>query len=100
MRRVLAGLVGGLSLVVTGKALACALPRPSAMASAKFANSTVNQSQRAIWNWNPKLAPCPVTSRTVVIAAATSVTNITGFLASVIGFSFLNESPIAGTIIA
>ena len=29
---------------------ACALPRPSATASAKLANSTVNQSQRLIWN--------------------------------------------------
>jgi hypothetical protein len=34
-----------------------------------------------------------------VIKAPTSVTNITGFLARVTGFNFLNESPIAGTII-
>ena len=32
------------------KESACALPRPSAMASAKLANSTVNQSQKMIWN--------------------------------------------------
>ncbi len=32
---------------------ACALPRPSAMASAKLANSTVNQSQRVIWRLKP-----------------------------------------------
>ena len=38
---------------------ACALPRPSATASAKFANSTVNQSQRLIWNEKPRL-PAPV----------------------------------------
>ena len=29
------------------------LPRASAIASAKFANSTVNQSHRAIWNVKP-----------------------------------------------
>ena len=34
---------------------ACALPRPSATASAKLANSTVNQSQRLIWNEKPRL---------------------------------------------
>ena len=33
---------------------ACALPRPSATASAKLANSTVNQSQRLIWNEKPR----------------------------------------------
>ncbi len=32
---------------VLRRASACALPRPSAMASAKLANSTVNQSQTA-----------------------------------------------------
>ena len=31
---------------------ACALPRPSATASAKLANSTVNHSQNAIWPEN------------------------------------------------
>ncbi len=35
---------------------ACALPRPSAMASAKLANSTVNHSQRMIWNSNSDMA--------------------------------------------
>ena len=38
-------------------ASACALPRPSATASAKLANSTVNQSQRMIWNEKPRLPP-------------------------------------------
>ena len=33
---------------VARSAFACALPRPSAIASAKFANSTVSQSQKAI----------------------------------------------------
>ena len=34
---------------VLRRASACALPRPSATASAKLANSTVNHSQNAIW---------------------------------------------------
>ena len=34
------------SLRILRRAAACALPRPSATASAKLANSTVNQSQR------------------------------------------------------
>ena len=34
---------------------ACALPRPSATASAKLANSTVNHSQRMIWKVKPRL---------------------------------------------
>ena len=49
------------SLRVLRSAAACALPRPSATASAKLAKSTVNQSQSAIWPtnsgspWLPKL---------------------------------------------
>ena len=38
---------------------ACALPRASAIASAKVANSTVNQSQRSICSSKP-IAPAPV----------------------------------------
>jgi len=39
---------------------ACALLRPSASASAKFANSTVNHSHRAIATMKPAGAsPCP-----------------------------------------
>ena len=33
---------------------ACALPRPSATASAKLANSTVNHSHRMIWKVKPR----------------------------------------------
>jgi hypothetical protein len=52
------------SLRVRRKASACALPRPSATASAKLANSTVNQSHAAIWPENIA-EPFPVTrSRT------------------------------------
>jgi len=49
------------SLRVLRRVAACALPRPSATASAKLANRTVNHSQSAIWPmnsespWLPKL---------------------------------------------
>ena len=38
----------------------------------KVRNQRDNQIQKAIWSWNPKFAPCPVTSRIVEIAAPTS----------------------------
>ena len=41
---------------VARRALACALPRPSAIASAKFAKSTVSQSQTAITPTNQRPA--------------------------------------------
>ena len=45
---------------VCRRAAACALPRPSAMASAKLANSTVNQSQAEMARINPGAAsPSP-----------------------------------------
>ncbi len=63
---------------------ACALPRPSATASAKVANSTVNHSHSAIWPENMG-SPPPVNSerahRKVTSAATTSVTKITGLAA-------------------
>src|SRR5208283_3913538 len=80
------------------KVSACALPRPSAMASAKFANSTVNHNHRVICNSNQKLPLCCnafSTSTTPVITAPTSTTNITGFLTSSRGSSFQNESTMA-----
>ena len=44
---------------------ACALPRPSATASAKLANSTVNHSHNTIWKVRPRsAAPPPIQSRT------------------------------------
>ena len=46
------------------------LPRPSATASAKFANSTVNQSHSTIWNVKPRLAPPVRKSRTRMIVVA------------------------------
>src|ERR1700678_219806 len=81
---------------------ACALPRPSATASAKLANSTVNQSHRMIWKVKPRLSPPVTRSRrkiTVVSAATTSTTNITGFLTISRGSSLTKAEPIAGTTI-
>ena len=82
---------------------ACALPRPSATASAKLANSTVTHSQRTICKSNPTCAAPVARSRsriTVVSAATTSTTNITGFLISTRGLSFTKDCPIAGRRIA
>src|SRR5579871_6276621 len=79
---------------------ACALPRPSAMASAKFANSTVNQSQMMICSSKPIWPPPVMRSRTrmiVVRIVTISSTNITGFRISVAGLSLTNDEPIAGT---
>jgi hypothetical protein len=52
------------------------------MASAKLANSTVNQSQSEIWKVKPATAGPLARSRTVrivVMTAPTSTTNMTGF---------------------
>src|SRR6202047_374780 len=81
---------------------ACALPRPSATASAKLANSTVNHSHRMIWKVKPRLAPPVTRSRrkiTVVSAATTSTTNITGLLIMILGSSLAKAEPIAGITI-
>ena len=60
---------------------ACALPRPSATASAKFAKSKVIHSQTMIWNVNFKFSPPVRRSRTYRIVVSTvtiSTTNMTG----------------------
>ena len=75
---------------------AWALPRPSATASAKLAKSTVNQSQMASCAMKPRSPAGQVKMPTVVSAAPTMVTNMTGFLIISRGSSFLNESPMAG----
>src|SRR4051794_22010506 len=83
---------------VLRSASAWAFPRASAIASAKLANRTVNQSQRAIWNSNPRPVAPAVRSRTrkmVTRRAPTSTTKITGFLTSACGLSLRNESRIA-----
>src|SRR6185503_20955714 len=77
---------------------ACALPRPSAIASAKFANNTVNQSQSVICNSNPVFvtpgsgAMIPRISCNEVRTLPTSTTNMTGLPIIFFGLSFLNES--------
>jgi len=74
---------------------ACALPRPSAIASAKFAKTTVNHSQSASWSVKPQSGfPAPMSRKntTVVYAEPSSTTNITGFLSMCRGFSFTNAS--------
>src|SRR5262245_21293300 len=81
---------------------ACALPRPSAIASAKLANSTVNHSQTMIWKVKPRCSPPPNHSRmkmTVVSAATASTTNITGFFIITRGSSLAKAEPIAGITI-
>ena len=83
---------------VPRSAWAWALPRPSATASAKLANSTVNQSQMASCAMKPRSAVA-VKMPTVVSAAPTMVTNMTGFLTIRRGSSFLKASPTAGPAI-
>src|SRR5215831_4116457 len=81
---------------------ACALPRPSAIASEKFANKTVNHSHSTIWNSKPICSPPVTRSRSkmiVVSAVTTSSTNMTGFLIRVRGSSFTKADPMAGTTI-
>src|SRR5580704_3149976 len=70
---------------------ACALPRPSAMASAKFANSTVNQSQSVICRLNAKLCFSRNNS-SVVTTLPTSTTNMTGFFIMVRGSNLTTAS--------
>src|SRR5664280_2796531 len=84
------------------KVSACALPRPSATASAKLANSTVNHSHRTIWKVNRRPSACWTrsrTSKTVTSAVTTSSTKITGFLIRVAGLSLTKAWPIAGSTI-
>ena len=72
-----------------------ARPRPSAIASAKVANSTVSHSQAAIASANAGCAPGRNSSRTpntVVSRATTSVTKMTGLRASLRGSSLVTES--------
>src|SRR5712692_2656447 len=68
------------------------------MASAKFANSTVNHSHKVICRPKPNAPVWRSISRTnssVVSTAPTSTTNMTGFFTMMRGCSFANESTIA-----
>src|SRR5579863_9329009 len=78
---------------------AWALPRPSAIASAKLAKTTVNHSQMEICATNDRES-CVKNRSTVVSAAPTSVTNITGFFHMLNGLSFLKLSTTAGIAIS
>ena len=76
-------------------ASACALPRPSAMASAKLANRQVNQSQRVIWRLNPENR---WSRNAVERMAPIQTTNMTGFLSSSRGCSFWQAPSMAWRI--
>ena len=81
---------------VAFKVAACALPRPSAIASAKFAKRTVNHRNPATraentFSW-VSASPTSRRNSTVVSTAPTSTMNITGFLAIVRGSSLRTES--------
>ncbi len=68
-------LIAGVSFFAPRKLAACALPRPSASASAKLANNTVNHSHTAIAAVKPSRS---LIATTVVSSAPIHVTNITG----------------------
>src|SRR6185437_6630341 len=79
---------------------ACALPRPSAIASAKLAKRTVNQSQSVTPATKPRsfarLESSSVWMNSmVVMTLPISTTNITGFFIWMRGSSFLKESLMA-----
>jgi hypothetical protein len=78
---------------------ACALLRPSASASAKLANSTVNHSHADTANMNPAGAsPWPrraCTNRTLVRMLPMYTTNITGLRTCTAGESLRKESATA-----
>ena len=89
------------SALVARRLAACALPRPSASASAKLPNRTVSHSQKTSCPSNTGLPPDPARLRTnnsVESAATNAVTNITGLRISVRGSSLTKASRIAGTI--
>jgi hypothetical protein len=74
---------------------ACALPRPSAIASAKLAKMTVIHSHAVIWISNnrwPWPSTASRTSAIVVSTLPTSTTNITGFFIIVRGCSLTRAS--------
>ena len=79
-----------MSVLALRRVSACALPRPSAPASARLAKITVSHSQTVTVNVNhagscpPPSGPPPrtwISHATVVIAAPISTTNMTGLRA-------------------
>ena len=86
------------SVLARRRVSACALPRPSARASAKLANSTVNQSQAATCPVKSGLPAPPASSWTrmiVVTRLPTSTMNITGFRNWIRGASLRTASAAA-----
>ena len=77
---------------VLRKVSACAFPRPSAIASARFAKITVPQSQATIHH--VKTLECWI-ARTDVKIAPISTTNITGFLDMMRGSSLRTAAGIS-----
>ncbi len=69
---------------------ACALPRPSATASARLAKSTVSQSQALIVQ--PNQSPGSLKEKTVVSTEPIHTTNITGDVTITLGSSLRNAS--------
>ena len=86
---------------VARKALAWALPRLSAIASAKFAKSTVSHSQTAIvpTNQSPLVSPWTscFTKMPVVMTLPISTMNITGLRTCRRGSSFGKEAQMDDT---
>src|SRR5258707_10262596 len=91
---------------------ACALPRPSAIASAKLAKTTVNHNQIATASTKSRSATSWLlvkvavgwvmskrTNSIVVITLPISTTNITGFLTCTRGSSFLKDAGMAARMI-
>ena len=87
------------SVLVLRRVSAWALPRPSAIAVAKLANSTVNQSQPLTRPTNRALWPLPARAAMkamVVMTLPISTTNITGLRATSRGSSLTSELRTAG----
>jgi hypothetical protein len=94
------------SVRIARRAAAWALPRPSASASAKLANTTVSHSQTLTVKVNhqgslpPPNGPPPnawISQATVVMAAPISTTNITGLRAMARGCSLRGTGQDGGT---
>ncbi len=85
------------SLRIARSVAAWALPRPSAIASAKLPNSTVSHSQIATVKANQPAWPAsPTIHMTVVNSAPISTTNMTGLRIISRGSSLRNDPTMAG----
>src|SRR5262245_49437232 len=80
------------SRLVLRSVSACALPRPSATASARLAKTTVSHSHTTIVQLKARRSAGPVIAVYRVSTAPTSTTNMTGFLIWTRGSSFLKAS--------